>query len=150
MFGTTLLCGIQKVAVKAKTVDGRLLRTCRVTLVHEFTFDIAREIGKEAVAVLGALKSEAVESVKMPIGELVMMGAFVGDGGEAIEVARMLGVKATGKKSKTDVGGPTIALDLEFLWDPTAWVFLGEHCNSMADVVLTKRQLALALDGTTN
>jgi hypothetical protein len=62
----------------------------------------------------------------------------------------MVGVKATVSKAKNDEDGPTILLEFDFAWDEDAWVWLGRNCSAVAEVVLTKRQLALAVDGASN
>jgi hypothetical protein len=149
MFATTLECGIRKVAVKVKDVDGRIVRRCRVTLAHEFTAAIAKELGKDAIAVRSALKSGAVEKAVIPIDSLAALGAFAALG-EKVKVERLTGVKAVALAPKNDDEGATIQLEFEFLWDPAAWAFLGKHCSTVAEVVLTKRQLTLAEVGGNN
>jgi len=125
-----------------------LVRRCRVTLSHEFTRDIARELGTDAAAVRKALHSGGVEKAVLPIDTIAALGAFKAKGG-GVNIGRMVGVKATATASKDDAP-PRIDFEFEFAWQKDAWIFLGEHCNALADVTLTKRQLALALDESTN
>ncbi len=149
MFGTNLECGIKAVKVRVSDVDGRTLRRCRVVLAHEFTLEIARELGDGAVAMRTSLRTGEVEKAVMPIDGIAALGAFTArDGG--IEIGRMVGIKATALAAKKDDDGPTIQLEFEFQWQEDAWLFLGRNCNATADVVLTKRQLALAIGDTAN
>jgi hypothetical protein len=149
MFGTTLECGIKAVKVRVQDVQGRIVRRCRVTLAHEFTIAIARELGENAVNLREGLRDSSIEKAVMPIDGIAALGAFTAQGG-SIEIGRMVGVKATVTKSKEDEAGPTIQLEFDFAWDENAWLFLGRNCSAVADVVLTKRQLVLAMEGTTN
>jgi hypothetical protein len=127
-----------------KDVQGRIVRRCRVTLAHEFTPAIARALGKDAKPLLEALREGSIEKATMPIDGLAAAGAFTAHGG-GVSIGKMVGVKAVASKSSEEDSGPTIQLEFDFPWDKDAWVFLGEHCSAMADVVLTKRQLALDL-----
>lgn len=151
MYGTSLECGIKSVKVKATEVAGRWVRRCRVTLAHEFTHDIARELGEDAVALRVGLTSFSIEKAVLPIENLSALGALsVPNGGGGVSIERMYGVKATCIAAKKDGEGPTIQLEFEFPWQEDAWVFLGRHCNAVADVVLTKSQLALATSAEAN
>ena len=149
MFGASLECGIHAVTVKSKDVDGRPVRRCKVTLAHEFDVAIARELGKEAEVVRKGMRHGAIDKAIFPIDGLAAMGVF-GSKGDKVNVGRMVGVRATAMKPKTDDAGPTVHLEFEFAWQEDAWLFLGRNCNAVADVVLTKRQLALALDDAKN
>lgn len=151
MFGTTLECGIKAVKVKAKEVDGRIVRRCRVVLAHEFTLEIARELGKDAVSLREGLRANAIEKATLPIDGIAALGALaVPGGGAGVSIERLIGVKANCLKSRKDDEGPTVQLEFEFGWDENAWLFLGRHCNEVAEVVLTKRQLSLVLDAGAN
>lgn len=144
MFGTSLECGIKAVKVKVDGVEGRILRRCRVVLVHQFTPAIARELGKDAVALRAGLRALAIDKAVLPIGGVAALGAFTA-GGETIKISRLIGVKATAIAPNEDSeAGATIQLEFEFQWDEAAWGFLGRHCAAVASVVLTKRQLTLA------
>jgi hypothetical protein len=149
MFGATLECGIKAVKVKVQHEQGRVLRRCRVVLSHEFDADIARELGKDARALRQGLRDNAIEKATLPLDGIAALGAFTADG-KSIEIGRMIGVKASCSKAKDSEAGPTIELEFEFSWDEKAWVFLGRNCSSMASVVLTKRQLALAAEPGSN
>lgn len=144
MFGTTLECGIRAVKVRVKDVQGRIVRRCRVTLSHEFTEAIAKALGPDAKAVRAALREGSVEKAVMPIDNIGAMGAFTASGGKGIEIGTMVGVKAVATAATKEDEGPTIQFEFDFPWDEKAWVFLGRHCSAIADVVLTKRQLAMA------
>lgn len=146
MFGTTLECGIKAVKVRVKDVQGRIVRRCRVTLAHEFTPAIARALSKDAVNLLAALREGSVEKATIPIDNLGAAGAFTAQGG-GVQIGTMVGVKAVASKSSSEDEGPTIQLEFDFPWDEQAWVFLGRHCTAVADVVLTKRQLAMSYEG---
>jgi hypothetical protein len=117
--------------------------------VHEFTRDIARELGEDAENMREALRSNAAEKVVVPIDGIAALGAFTA-AGDAVQIERMIGVKATALKSKDEGEGPTIQLEFDFPWSEAAWLFLGRHCSAVADVVLTKTQLVMAMDGATN
>jgi len=149
MFGTTLQCGIKTVKVRVKDVQGRMVRRCRVTLSHAFDADIARELGKDAISLRKSLKDNAIEKATLPLDGFAALGAFSA-GGKSIEIQRMVGVKANCTQAKDSEDGPTIQLEFEFQWDEKAWVFLGRNCSAMADVVLTKRQMALVGDESVN
>lgn len=149
MFSTSLDCGIKSVKVKAKDVDGRMVRRCVVTLAHEFTAGIARALGDDALAVRDAIRDHSVEKAVMPIDSIAAIGAFKA-GDDAVEIGRMIGLKATALSAKNDDDGPTVQLEFEFVWQEDAWVFLGRHCNTVATGVLTQRQLMLAANDTNN
>ncbi len=145
MFGTTLECGIKSVKVKVKNVQGREVRRCVVVLAHEFTHDIARALGEDALALLDLLRSNAVESAIVPIDGLAALGHFIARD-SAVEIGRMAGIKAKCLKSSDGDEGPTIQLEFEFSWQEDAWLFLGRNCAAVASVTLTKHQLALGED----
>ena len=149
MFGTTLECGIRAVKVRVQDVQGRIVRRCRVTLAHEFTPAIARELGEGAVSLRKAVRENEVEKAVLPSDGVGAAGACTASGG-GVSIGRMVGVKATVTNAKNEDDGPTIALEFDFAWDEDAWVFLGRNCSAIAEVVLTKRQLALAVDGASN
>lgn len=145
MFGIDLECGIRAVKVVVKEVDGREFRRCRVTLAHEFTSDIASALGPDAEALREGLRSLAIEKATLPIEGIAAMGAFKAGRSDAVTIGRLTGCKAVCTAPKGDATeGPTVQLEFEFTWDEAAWVFLGRHCNAIASVVLTQRQLSLA------
>jgi hypothetical protein len=69
-------CAIDKVGVKVKDIEGRLLRCVRVTLGHKSDDDLASELGSDAGNVLEGLRSEALTAVGMNIGALKLHGTF--------------------------------------------------------------------------
>jgi hypothetical protein len=148
MFGMHLQCGIKAVKVKAQDSGGIVFRRCIVSLVHEFTADIARDLGPEATKLRDGLRSGAIEKVTMPIDGIAAIGDFA-TAQDVVHVGRMCGLKAVVSAPKEDEP-PVIQFDFEFTWQEDAWAFLGRHCNSIADVVLTKRQLALMANDTAN
>ncbi len=148
MFGTNLACGIKSVNVKTQDVDGRLLRRCRVVLSHEFDSDIASAIGGSARVVREGLLNGAIDKAVLPINGLAALGVFVA-AGDTVEIPRLTGVKATATKGKEDEP-PEMLLEFEFAWLETAWVFLGRHCSAIADVLLTRAQLTMEMDGVAN
>ena len=105
MFGVNLECAIKSVKVRVQDVGGRPLRRCGMVLVHEFTRDIARTLGPDAVATLAGLRSGAIEKCVMPIDKLAALGVLQA-GGETIQIERMAGVKATCLPAKAEDAGP--------------------------------------------
>ena len=147
MFGANLECGIKSVKVKVVEHDGRVIRRCRVVLVHDFDEDIAAELGKDAKRVRESLVDGGVTKAELPIERVVAAGAFTtreaGAKQFGVQVGIMVGVKAVATAAKNDADPPTIAFEFEFNWQEDAWVFLGRHCTAIADVVLTKAQGSL-------
>jgi hypothetical protein len=149
MFGVNLDCGLKSVKVQTKKIDGRTVRRCRVVLAHEFTTELADALGKEAKEARKGLRSGALEDVTLKISALACLGVFTADG-QKTTIQRMVGVKAKGIANDNEDNGPSLLLEFEFQWQPDAWLFFGTYCGVMAEVVLTKRQLTLANDGTNN
>lgn len=146
MFGTNLECQIKAVKVKVTEKDGRVVRRCRVQLVHEFTSDIAHELGREAVQLRKSLADLAVLKAELPITNIAALGAFTAEGA-ACRIGRMVGIKAVATAPKEGEDGAQIAFEFEFAWQEDAWVFLGRYCAAVADVVLTKAQMPLPYAG---
>ncbi len=142
MYGVNLECGIKSVKVRVKDIDGRLLRRCTVGLTHEFNRDIAKELGKEALAVLKGLKNFGIEKATLPIDRISALAVLTDTQGEAVEIKELRGVKATCTAPKDD-GIPTILFEFDFRWQEDAWLFLGRNCSAIASLHLTKVQLGL-------
>jgi hypothetical protein len=87
MFSTTLECGIKAVKVRVQDVQGRIVRRCRVTLAHEFTAAIARELGDDAVALRKGVRENVIEKAVLPIDGLAAAGAFTAAGGASPSAA---------------------------------------------------------------
>jgi hypothetical protein len=152
MFGTNLECVSKAVKVKVVEYDGRVIRRCRVLLVHEFTDDIAAELGKDAKQLLKSLDNQGVSKAELPITAIAAVGAFrAPDGSAGVQIGCMAGVKAVATAPKGEDEAATIQFEFEFAWQEDAWVFLGRHCAAVASVVLTKTQLALSnMEATAN
>lgn len=146
MFDVNLECGIRAVKVKVSETDGRVLRSCQVTLSHEFTSDIARALGGSASKVRAGLLGADINKAELPIDGLKAGGVFSGRDGETVEIGAMLGLKAVATRPKRETDGPTIQMEFEFVWNAEAWNFLGAHCASVADVLLTRTQLGMAYE----
>jgi hypothetical protein len=153
MFAIPIDFGIQAVKVRTKNKDGRVVRSCRVTLSHEFDEELAAALGKKARSVLQGMKDGEIETATLPIDGLAAVGAFheLREKKIAVKVPYMRGVKAKAKAGGKDEEPPTLRLEFEFAWNRDAWLFLGEHCSAMASVVLTQTQLVLTTeDASTN
>lgn len=137
---------ISAVKLKPKDIDGRIVRIISVELVHDLTADLARSLGKAARSNRDELKSLGVSKVVMPIDGLVAHGAFTAADETAVHIGSMKGTKAELTKPSKEDGVPQAKLCFEFFYDRDAWVFLGEHCNAVARVVITKKQGELDFD----
>jgi hypothetical protein len=121
-------CAIDKVGVKVKDIEGRLLRCVRVTLGHKFDDDLASELGSDAGNVLEGLRSEALTAVGMNIGALKLHGTFRSPNGSVVTVPHLLGIGAKAKASKSpDVEDPRIALEFECIFTSEAVAFFGRN-----------------------
>jgi hypothetical protein len=147
MFDQRRHIGVEKVSVKVKNDNGRILRTCRITLSHEFDDDIAAALGRDAGKAMEGLASGAYEQVVIPIDSLKVSAVFnTLDRKDRVELPVMLGLKAKATAATNPMGEevPKIALEFEFVFNDHVWLFLGQHCGESIEITLSKRQLELA------
>ena len=92
----------------------------------------------------GMLIASLSAELEFPISAVLALGGFR-SGEDIVEIEYMKGIKAVGVAPKDDNATPQLLMDFDFNWKEDAWVFLGRHCMSVADVTLTKCQRELNL-----
>lgn len=153
MFAVPIDFGIQAVKVRTKIdKSGKVKRSCRVILAHEFDEELAGALGKKARGLLRALEEQEIESAVVPIDGLAASGEFTvaTDRKQSVRIPYLRGTKAKAKAGKNEDDPPMVRLEFEFAYQTDAWAFFGEHCSSIASVVLTQTQLLLVGDDATN
>lgn len=147
MFDVELLASLSKVTLHPHEKDGHVTRLIRVTVAREFDEEIAAGLGKDAKRCLALLRSSSMESCKININAVHVVGKFTaGEGKKAdvVGVDRMLGRMATGHAPEDSGDVATIELELECWYSDEVWAWFGRNCLGRIRLTFTRVQLELA------